>query len=206
MKDVLERLQMLKGNTVADIINKFSGYIPGYNLNFQTKYESVTRTAWVNPEVKNGFVTINFNSNTDVTQNATDLAVATTIAHESVHAFLVSWANSNDKASAQLEYPQLFNRYQYLSKNIDQNSAQHDIIVKDFIKDIAASVEQFGKAKGYNYPPEYYKDLAWKGLDGTADFNKLDTADQSRIRDIIKAEQYGIIKERSPRKGTKLGC
>lgn len=44
---------------------------------------------------KAGYVTINFNNNPDVVRNVTDLAVATTILHESIHAFIVAWAKDD---------------------------------------------------------------------------------------------------------------
>ncbi|KAF5278681.1 hypothetical protein FQR65_LT15599 [Abscondita terminalis] len=83
-----------------------------------------------------------------------------------------AWANSNDKGSAQLEYPELFGRYLKLNKKVDQNSLQHEIFVKDFINDIAKSIEQFGKLRGYDLPSSYYQDLAWKGLERTSAFLK----------------------------------
>jgi len=207
MKNVLERLQMLKGNTVADIINKFSGYVPGYNLNFKmVNLSDISQVSGVETTVsKAGYVTINFNNNPDVVRNVTDLAVATTILHESIHAFIVAWAK-DDPVNSKLAYPQLFEKYIQLSLNVDQNSLQHDIITKNFITDISTSLKSYGKLMGYKLNGTYYDDLAWKGLTGTKAFNKLDDETKTRITNTIKAEQYGIIKEGTSRKGTKLGC
>ena len=207
MKSTLSDLKKLNGNTVADIINKFAGEVPGYNLNFATIFDgNIGRTAWVDPVIKDGYVTIKFNSNRDLLNNVTDLANATTILHESIHGYLIAWANSNDKGSAQLEYPELFGRYLKLNKKVDQNSLQHEIFVKDFINDIAKSIEQFGKLRGYDLPSSYYQDLAWKGLEGTSAFKNMDENNKLRIINIIKSEQYGIIKEGFDQKGKKLGC
>ncbi len=207
MKNILERLQMLKGNTVADIINKFSGYVPGYNLNFKmVNLSDISQVSGVETTVsKAGYVTINFNNNPDVVRNVTDLAVATTILHESIHAFIVAWAK-DDPVNSKLAYPQLFEKYIQLSLNVDQNSLQHDIITKNFITDISISLKSYGELMGYKLNDTYYDDLAWKGLTGTKAFNKLDDETKTRITNTIKAEQYGIIKEGTSRKGTKLGC
>jgi len=90
--------------------------------------------------------------------------------------------------------------------NVDQNSLQHDIITKNFIIDLSTSLKSYGELMGYKLPGTYYDDLAWKGLTGTKAFNKLDDETKTRITNTIKAEQYGIFKEGTSRKGTKLGC
>ena len=68
--------------------------------------------------------------------------------------------------------------------NVDQNSLQHGIITKNFITDISTSLKSYGELMGY----------------------KLDDETKNRVTNTIKAEQYGIIKEGTSRKGTKLGC
>jgi hypothetical protein len=154
---------------------------------------------------KAGYVTINFNNNPDVVRNVTDLVVATTILHESLHAFIVAWAK-DDPVNSKLAYPQLFEKYIQLSLNVDQNSLQHDIITKNFITDISTSLKSYGELMRYKLNGTYYDDLAWKGLTGTKAFNKLDDETKTRITNTVNAEQYGIIKEGTSRKGTKLGC
>ncbi|MFD2596848.1 hypothetical protein [Sphingobacterium griseoflavum] len=92
MGSVLDTLKTLKGNSVANIIQKFAGQLPGYKLKFAQELiggdEGLAQVAWVKNEMIDGYVTINFNTHRDVIQNVTDLAAATTILHESVHAYL----------------------------------------------------------------------------------------------------------------------
>jgi len=107
------------------------------------------------------------------------------------------WAK-NDPALAKFSYSELFNQKLSLNKNVDQNSLQHEIFVKDFIKALAKSVEAFGINSGYNIPSEYYIDLAWKALEDTKAFKNISNEDKTRILDIIIGEKYGI----RPQKGT----
>lgn len=207
MKQVLAELKNLNGNTVADIIKKFAGEVPAYNLNFNVENNNdYSKIARVDPQVNSNFVTIWLNINRDAIGNVTDLAVAATILHESVHAYLVA-SSFDDPAAMQLSYPELFDKKARLINNI-QNDKQHEIMTKDFIKDIAISLKEFGVAQGYNYSTSYYDDLAWKGLYGTKAFNNLDNVSKTRIINIIKAEQYGITKQAEgiTQKGQKLGC
>lgn len=209
MKGVLGALKTLPGNTVADIIKKFSGELPGYRLSFEQKFiggdAGLGQTAWVDNVIKNGYVTINFNSNRDVIQNATDVAVAATMLHESVHAYLYAYYK-DDPTSATADYPELFRKFIVKKSGINSNTTQHNVMAKIFIDDIAASLIEYGKVEGHNMDDSFYKDLAWKGLTETDAFKSLNDIDKKRIINTIYAEQYGVERESTKRKGNKLGC
>lgn len=184
----------------------FLGSLPDYNLIFNQSYDSeFEKIAWVNTIVENDYVTINFNMNPDVVGNATGLVVARTIYHESIHAYWVLWAKHNPSA-ASLTYPQLFDKRLELRTGSKQNQEQHNLMTKEFMSDIAKSISIFGNNRGYDIPFSYYEDFAWKGLTGTKAFENLPAADQQRIRDVIKKEQYGITKNNETQKGSKLDC
>ncbi|MBE8712681.1 hypothetical protein [Sphingobacterium hungaricum] len=129
MEEVLNSLRKLSGNSVADIIQKFAGEVPGYNLKFAQELKNgadgLTRVAWVNNVIKDGYVTINFNTNRDVLKNVTDMATATTILHESVHAFLYTYYKDDPK-SATATYPELFKKYIFKKAGINSNTTQHN--------------------------------------------------------------------------------
>jgi len=59
-QDVLSNLKKLSGNSVADIIQKFSNSNTNFNLKISTLNDgsSVTKTAWVNPIIQDNSVTI----------------------------------------------------------------------------------------------------------------------------------------------------
>lgn len=207
MGKVLDTLKTLKGNSVANIIQKFAGELPKYKLKFAQEFvggdAGLGQVAWVRNEIKDGYVTINFNTYRDVLQNTTDLAAATTLLHESVHAYLYAFYK-DDPTSATATYPELFKKYIFKKSGINSSETQHNEMAKTFINDIAASLTQYGKKMKFPMNDSFYKDLAWKGLTDTDAFKSLSDTDKKRITDIIKAEQYGI-KNITP-KGKKLGC
>lgn len=205
MKNVIERLKMLSGNTVADIIRKFSGELPGYNLRLGMKENNnPMQVAGTNSEITNGFALIEFNSNLLTTQNVTDLAFATTVLHESIHAYLFAFYKS-DPSAASLTYPELFEKYS--KKKALDNNLQHETIARDFVADLARSIKNYGELKGYTIDKQVYDDLAWKGLTETSSFKKLSDNDKSRIIDRIMAEQYDSRKDNGiKQKGSRLGC
>lgn len=204
MKEILADLKNLSGNTVADIIQKFAGEVPGYNLEFKTAYDDESgRTAWVRNKTVNGNMQIFFNTNETTRQNVTDLAIATTMLHESVHAYLYAFFNE-DKKELKATYPELVARFFGEKHGINIPKVQHNLMVKEFKDDIAESVYTYGMAKGYTYPKSFYQDLAWKGLLDTDGYLALPESDRNRILNILLAEQYG--KGNTTQKGNKAGC
>ncbi|AIM37228.1 hypothetical protein KO02_11395 [Sphingobacterium sp. ML3W] len=205
MKQVLAALKNLNGNTVADIIKKFAGEVPGYNLKFVTEnFSDPMQVAGTNRNNYNGEMIIGFNINPTVIGNATDLALGTTMLHESIHAYLVAFYY-NDPAAAKLSYPELFVKYS--KQKAFSNGIQHVTFAKNFITDIAASIKNYGELKGYKLDKQVYDDIAWKGLVETEAFKSLSDAHKARIIDRIMAEQYDSRKEKNvTQKGTRLGC
>ncbi|WP_293942780.1 MULTISPECIES: hypothetical protein [unclassified Sphingobacterium] len=204
MKGVVDALKKLNGNSVADIINKFAGTVPGYNIKFiMEEGEDPLQVAGTKPKMVNGEMIIGFNSNRLTIQNATDLAVATSVLHESIHAYLSAFY-TNDKDAAKLTYPQLFEKYS--KAKALSNPIQHEEIAKNFIKDLSLSLKDYGKLKGYKFDDQVYDDMAWKGLLETDTFKNLPLIDRNRITDRIMAEQYGTKEKEVAQKGTRLGC
>lgn len=204
MKGVIDNLKKLSGNTVADIIKKFAGSVPGYNIKFiMEEGENPLQVAGTKPKMVNGEMIIGFNSNRLSVQNVTDLAFGATVLHESIHAYLAA-LYKNDKDAAKLTYPQLFEKYS--KAKALSNAIQHEEIAKNFIKDLSLSLKNYGKLKGYKFDDQVYDDMAWKGLLETDTFKKLPLADRNRITDRIMAEQYGTKEKEVAQKGTRLGC
>lgn len=205
MKKVLRNMNSINGNTVADIYQKFNGSTPGFDLNFNLVSKDISITAFVDNELVNGDATININSSPEVVGNVTDLAFATTVFHEAIHANIAILAE-NFPNVAKKTYPKLFTWFSSLKGN--QNDEQHALFAEKHIEDIAKSVEQLGKKLGYFYDYQFYKDLAWKGLTGTNAFLKKNPnqMDRDRIINTIKAEQYGITTNGIPQRGTRLNC
>ncbi len=73
---------------------------------------------------------------------------------------------------------------EWLKTPADGNPSQHQEIAKSFIADIAYTLEVYEKSKGYTIDFQYYKDMAWSGLEGTSLFKQLSIADQNRIKNM----------------------
>ncbi|WP_139351042.1 hypothetical protein [Sphingobacterium sp. CZ-UAM] len=205
MKGVLDTLKMLDGNSVADMIKKFAGEVPGYKLKFVTEnFSDPMQVAGTNRDNNTGEIIIAFNTNPLVIANVSDLAIGTTMLHESIHAYLTAFFY-DDPTAATMTYPQLFEKY--TKKKAFSNGVQHETIAKDFIKDLAGSIKNYGELKGYNLDKQIYDDIAWKGLLDTDAFKSLSNTDKYRITDRIMAEQYDTRKDKGvTQKGVRLGC
>jgi len=163
--------------------------------NAQTKYPY----DFVNKQVKTVF-----DSNKYI--DATDISIARTILHESVHAFLVTifaW----DPLQANVTYSTMVQDWQK-RRRPDLNDIQHDEMVRTFVNDIADALQEYGLKKGYNNSRQFYEDMAWGGLEGTRAFSKLPFSDRNRISNTILIELTGLDNngQIKTQKGVKAGC
>lgn len=146
---------------VGQIVAKFAGNTPGYN--------------W---EVKDGILGTGINANTSAYnktlnkisttfdsnkfKNASEISVARTILHESVHAYLNAFFRL-DYATASIKYPDILKDLA-VSKYGSQNETQHAEFVRNFIADISLALKEYGQNQGYSLGNQFYNDLAWGGL------------------------------------------
>ncbi|MBQ0907656.1 hypothetical protein KBJ98_02945 [Flavobacterium sp. F-328] len=131
----------------------------------------------------------------------TDLSVATTMAHEIIHAYLISLLEDHLKNSTVgiNDFPTIFDAYvqQQATKNTSiLPDAHHELIAGKYVNVIATTIEQFhlGDTFHSGYPSQVYLDMAWGGLTGTKIFNKTypeGSADRERILDRINTEMKG---------------
>jgi len=204
---VLSSLMYQSQGSVVAMIQKFSGEVPGYTWN-----------------LKNGTLPDYVNGSTNKTtggastiidiakyKNGTDLALARTLLHEAVHAYLVSYF-ANNPALAQLSYPDMLVEWEK-QKHPTLNDVQHIEMTIEFKNDIAAGLREYGDLHNYSFssPEEknqFYSDMAWGGLEQTPAYKSLSVSDQNRILDTIVAEQYGTDRTGTPQagKGTPSGC
>ena len=113
-------------------------------------------------------------------ENATDLSIARTAIHESMHAVLVqmSYAGhfSTPSGNPKEGYEALMNGYvDYISQNDDGSnyaSAQHEILAS-LNQDLATALSSVGKDLGYSINFNHYEIMSWAGLMGTNEFNTL---------------------------------
>ena len=220
MQGILSDVKNLTQGSVGQIIQKFSGTIPGYNWELKDGALAGNQNAFTSQAYNKttGTVTTTFDGSKLV--NATDLSIARTILHESVHAYLVSYFKI-DPLSASKSYPDLVGDW---AKGIygDQNTNQHAEFVRNFVSDITIALEEFGVNRGLRISSQFYQDLAWGGLTHTGKLdssgNPIETAwfqtafpssvDRKRIVDNINIELTGkdfsgITKTQ---KGVNAGC
>ncbi|KOS06458.1 hypothetical protein AM493_10735 [Flavobacterium akiainvivens] len=117
----------------------------------------------------------------DYLNTVTDLAIATTTIHESIHSMLFFLKQNGylNSISENSSYEELMEAFCNLLITSGYNpftpitgTPQHDIMFH-LIGNIADSLKQYGVSKGYNLPDSYYNAMAWGGLTTTDAFNEL---------------------------------
>lgn len=110
--------------------------------------------------------------------SATDLSIARTAIHESLHAVLVYMLFEGKFATKtgnpEAGYEELVDGYiEYLKTNdpTRYGNEQHEVIA-NLNKDIATSLSAYGNKRGYSLPLSYYETLSWGGLIQTESFKK----------------------------------
>lgn len=149
-----------------------------------------------------GTITTTFD--TQAWPDATDLSWARTILHESIHAYLVSYYKIN-QPNWTATYPQMVQDWGTLQ---NWNDVHHEEIARSLVTSIGLSLEEYGQSQGYNLSSQFYRDLAWGGLQGTSAFTNLSQNDKTRILNVIAVEHTGkdINNNTKTQKGTNAGC
>lgn len=109
---------------------------------------------------------------------ATDLSIARTTIHESLHATLVYMLEEgllqNSSGTTLSGFEDLVETYiNYLAGLPENLNRAHHELMSEFVGDIATSLSSFGRSKGYDLPSSHYESMAWGGLQGTSYFNVL---------------------------------
>ena len=123
-------------------------------------------------------------------QGASDLSIARTMIHESIHAYL-SYYFFADRPGYTGTYLDLLKEYRTNGSTQNVPDEQHYIMEKAFVEQvIAPALQQYGNSQGYNLDFSDYKDLAWGGLNYNAN-SQLSNEDRIRITNMLVAEQTG---------------
>jgi len=211
MKQVLKSINNLQNGSIPKIIRLFSGNAPGYNWKLVDGVLPAGTNGRTDGNYNGGIQGVVTTFDSQKYTAASDLAIARTIMHESVHAFLVDYFHTNT-LMAQATYPELVQQW-INTKNPSLNDIQHDDMVNTFIGQIASSLAEYGDQQGYTFSTntektQFYNDLAWGGLTNTNAFNNFPTATKARINDRLLSEQYQTDTNGNskPSKGKKGGC
>lgn len=211
-KGVLDKLKNLSGGDITNMLKRFTPPGSIFNINMITGKVN-SNANWAETTPLNGSRTdINmvFNENyingTNFSSRPTDLSVATTMAHEVIHAYLISLLEENKAcgASGICDFPTIYDAYvqRQISNNPNPNltvDEHHELIAKNYVYAIASTIQEFHTGQYTVYPYQNYLDMAWGGLVGTTIFNKdfpNDPNDKNykyreRILDRINTEKKG---------------
>jgi hypothetical protein len=121
-------------------------------------YNPVTHTCDVTVRIRESYL-----------ETATDLSIARTAIHESLHAVLVYMLEeellSLPDGTTDPTFADLVNAHiDFLSGSPEGLGQAHHELMASFVEDIATSLLAFGLQNGYNLPFSYYNDMAWGGL------------------------------------------
>ena len=211
-KGVLDKLKNTTEKDISKMINRFNPDGSIFNIKMATGKVTDQNDKAQTTKVNGSATDVNIVFSEDYIKGTlfgsppTDLSVATTMAHEVIHAYLISLlAEHNACASDGIcDFPTIFDAYvqhQSTKNTTILPDAHHELIAKDYVYAIASTVEQFhlGDTFVTDYPRQVYIDMAWGGLIGTYIFNKNypdDPADKNfndreRILDRINTEFKG---------------
>lgn len=150
------------------------------NLVFQTSAKIIGNgNTWhdaiYNPITKEYDITIRLRQSYLTT--ATDLSIARTVIHESVHGLMVQMHEEGKfnlpDGTVDPSFADMAAAYTKKQETNDASGlglAQHEYMAK-LVEDMATSLSAYGTQNGYNLPFTYYKNMAWGGLTYSMDSN-----------------------------------
>lgn len=182
--DVLNNLKNSTQNDIANMINHFNAGGSIFNINMskgpvanQGNLAETTKAYGSNTDINMVFNENYINGNGNISR-PTDLSVATTMAHEIIHAYLINLIVDYQACgnSGICDFPTVYEAF--VQSKIDQNpnilvSEHHELIAKNYVDAIAAAIQEFntGLPVTLGTASQVYTDLAWSGLFDTTIFN-----------------------------------
>lgn len=117
--------------------------------------------AQTRPHTVDGVTNISITLDKHYLQNATDLAIARTMIHESVHAYLLwLYASKNNITDAKQTHIINLLDFYWVYKGFKRNENHHNVMAWGFVDAIAQSLAAYDN---HRLPQEYYNALAWSG-------------------------------------------
>ena len=134
--------------------------------------------------------------------SATKLHRATTLLHETIHAYMLSVVDDYDTYPTNApfdNFPELFKIYVSKINNVNNAVyAQHEDMANKYVEAIASALEEYQANTGIPSSladKQVFLDMAWSGLQETDVYNKkfpAGSADRNRINARVSAEQNGV--------------
>ncbi len=202
LKNILNKLKG-QSNGVAESIKKFSGSTQGFN--WEVKDGTLSGgTGQTSSKYNRATGTVSTIFDSQNWKQSTDLSWARTILHESIHAILVAEFNTN-RPNWIASYPEMVAEWGRLQ---NWNAVHHEEFARSIVNDIASSLEEYGRIQGYNLSSQFYKAMAWGGLQSTSTFQGMSTSTKNRILNVISVELTGkdLNGNFKTQHGSNAGC
>lgn len=214
-KDILNKLKNLGNGDIAEMLKRFSNDGSIYATKMSTgEVEKKDPNVWAQTKInkETGIVTMVFNADyingKDNANPPTDLSVATTMAHEIIHAYLLSILQENNTLGASViyDFPTIYEAYVQYQITKDPSilpDEHHRLMSEKYVNAIASTIQEFhtGQQVTSGFPHQVYLDMAWGGLDKTKIFNEnypndpnhKNYKDRERIMARINTEKLGSV-------------
>jgi len=152
-------LNAFEANEGTNLVFSISNQITGNGSTFPIAlYNPTTHTCDVKIKIRESYIT-----------TATDLSIARTVIHETVHALLIYMHEEGKfylpSGIVNPTFSDLAEAYTLALYNENANGlgqSHHEYMV-DLVEDIATSLSAFGSSLGYQLPFTYYRKMAWSG-------------------------------------------
>jgi hypothetical protein len=215
-KTILDKLKSLQQSDIASMINRFNPPTSPFNITMsvgQVKDNNPNnwaQTSAVDGQYRNIKMVFNqdYINGKDNPNRPTDLSIATTMAHEIIHAYLISLLEEDKHCGTQgiCDFPTVYDAYVQQKITNDKSgtllaNAHHEVIANNYVYAIAATIQEFhtGQTVNSGFPNQVYLDMAWGGLRDTEVFNKnypndpthKNYKDRERILARINTEKFG---------------
>ncbi|MGG8495378.1 hypothetical protein ACQY1Q_03095 [Tenacibaculum sp. TC6] len=123
----------------------------------------------------------------DLVNDATQLSIAKTLIHESLHAFINLKMYEDRRSGLAVLLNSYYQKYRNnYPHDIANNLTQHKFMA-EFVEALAYSLSAYDN---HRQPMDYYKAMAWGGLESSDTYKALDQDKKDEIQKIINNERY----------------
>jgi hypothetical protein len=182
-ENILNDLKNLTSD-ISDVLARFGNVTSVYNWEIKSGTPSnsnnVAETNWSEDEngytIDNSYLTL---MNTNYINQATNLAIARTILHEAIHAYILSFIEEFlddpqvNQENFQNNFPEVWDFFVAKSNNVDVGNiedAHHEQMAATFIDSIGSALAEYDNNQQDMY---YYYYLAWGALFETNAWNTV---------------------------------
>jgi hypothetical protein len=201
-KAIVAKIKNLQQNDFATIIAKLGGANMPYTvkivLNSDLNGTSVLATT--KPVAGTNLLEHEIGISPNYLNTGTQISIASTIIHELIHSYFLSIINENIY-NTQHTFPYLWNYY-INNGSGNGNLAEHNEMANSYVNIIASALQEFNTnvpVTSNSQIQQFYKDLAWGGLEGTIPYNtplavggNLSDADRNRIDAVNMSNALNI--------------